>query len=116
MTGSKRNGYKPNLERDEYKVVIAKQVLMKASDTKGAGLLGDKINGLKKEEGHKVITKVELDFENEIIYHLGKVITILYALKFIDSKAGEEIPKIKKFYYKHEEAAKTLQRILKEDF
>lgn len=86
---------------------------MKRDNEKGAELLGSKI---KEKEGHKVITKVALDFENEIVYHLGKVITTLYALKFIDSKAGEEIPKIKKFYDKHEEIVTTLKKVLdKED-
>ena len=82
---------------------------MKSNNEKGAELLGDKI---KEKEGHKVITKVALDFEEEIVCHLGKVITALYALKFIDSKAGEEIPKIKKFYDKHEEIAMTLKKVL----
>jgi len=86
---------------------------MKINDEKGAKLLGERIG---EKEGHKVITKVALDFENEIVYYLGKTITTLYALKFIDSRAGEEIPKIKKFYDKHEEAAMTLKKVLdKED-
>ena len=82
---------------------------MKTNDEKGAELLGSKI---KEKEGHKVITKVAWDLEEEIVYHLGKVITTLYALKFIDSKAGEEISKIKKFYDKHEEVATTLKKVL----
>jgi len=86
---------------------------MKTNNEKGAELLGSKI---KEKEGDRVITKVALDFESEIVYHLGKTITTLYALKFIDSKAGEEIPKIKKFYDKHEEAVMTLKKVLgKED-
>jgi len=115
MTDSKKNEYKPDLERNEYKVVIAKQTLMKASNEKGADLLSDKINEIRKEEGRAVIDKVKLDFENEIVYHLGKTITILYAMKYIDPDAEKEIPKMKKSYYKHEEVAKTLQKTLKED-
>ena len=75
-------------------------------------MLGERI---EEEEGHKAIIKVNLDFENEIVYYLGKVITTLYALKFIDSRAGEEISRIKKFYDKHEEAAATLKRVLEEE-
>lgn len=82
---------------------------MKTNDEKGAKLLGSRI---EEKEGHKAIIKVNLDFENEIVYYLGKVVTTLYALKFIDSRAGEEIPKIKKFYDKHEEAATTLKKVL----
>lgn len=82
---------------------------MKTNNKKGAKLLGERI---EEKEGHKVIIKVNLDFENEIVYYLGKVITTLYALKFIDSRAGKEIPKIKKFYDKHEEAASTLKKVL----
>jgi len=85
---------------------------MKTNNKKGAKLLGEKI---EEKEGHKAIIKVNLDFENEIVYHLGKVITTLYALKFIDSRAGEEIPKIKKFYDKHEEAASTLKKVLEKE-
>lgn len=82
---------------------------MKSNDEKGTKLLGERI---EEKEGHKAIIKVNLDFENEIVYHLRKVVTILYALKFIDSRAEKEIPKIKKFYDKHEEAAMTLKKVL----
>jgi len=85
---------------------------VKTNDEKGAELLGKKI---EEKEGHKVITRVTWDSEKEIVYHLGKVITILYALKFIDSRAEKEILKIKKFYDKHKESEETLKKILKED-
>ena len=60
---------------------------MKTNNEKGAELLGEKI---KEKEGHKVITKVAWDLEEEIVYHLGKVVTILYALKFIDPIGGKK--------------------------
>jgi len=83
---------------------------MKSNNEKGAELLGSK---MKEKEGHKVITKVALDFEEEIVYYLGKVITTLYAMKYIDPKAEKEIPEIKKFYDNHKERVDTLEKILK---
>lgn len=84
---------------------------MKNNNEKGAKLLGIKIGEIG---GSKVLTRVAFNFEEEITYHLGKVITILYAMKFLVPETEKEILNIKKFYDKHEEAMITLKKILKE--